>query len=506
VARLRVAALNEGRGAYMSWGLIGIFVSLALLIGLAYRGHSVIAVAPIAAAVSMLFAGVPVLAGYTQIFMPALGGFIISYFPMFLTGAIFGKLMTISGFAESIASWIARVVGARHAIFITALLSALITYGGINAWVVVFTVFPIAKSLFQQADIPKRLIPAAIAAGFLTFALGTLPGSPQIHNTLPTSYFGTTTFSAPFLGLITGTVMFALSIGYLRWREKRIRAAGERFGDLTVMERRGTAPYTMDASGDDSAVQSSPGAGGTATAVEPRRTTLPEFLAALFPLVAVVGANAVFTFFVIPAWNTDYLSEDLYGNVTVADVIGVWSVTAAMLVAILSVFALRPSKARELVDELSEGAKNSVLPVFNTATEVGYGAVITSLAAFTVIRDGLFGMGGNAVLTSSASTAVISGVTGSASGGLAITLETFGDQFAQMAAAQGIEGGIIHRAVATASTSFDSLPHNGAVITLLLVTGLTHRESYRDIGVITIGTPIIGVALIAGLGFLFGAF
>ena len=220
----------------------------------------------------------------------------------------------------------------------------------------------------------------------------------------------------------------------------------------------------------------------------------------------MIGANAVFTFFIIPSWNTDYLAEDLYGNVAVADVIGVWSVTAAMLVAILSVFALKPTKARVIVDELSEGAKNSVLPVFNTATEVGYGAVITSLAAFTIIRDGLFGMGGNAVLTSSATTAVISGVTGSASGGLAITLETFGDQFAQMAADQGIDPAIIHRAVATASTSFDSLPHNGAVITLLLVTGLTHRESYKDIGVITIGTPIIGVALIAGLGFLFGAF
>ena len=492
----------------MSWGLIGIFVSLALLIGLAYRGHSVIAVAPVAAAVSMLFAGVPLLAGYTQIFMPALGGFIISYFPMFLTGAIFGKLMTISGFAESIASWVARVVGARYAIFITALLSALFTYGGINAWVVVFTVFPIAKSLFQQADIPKRLIPAAIAAGFLTFALGTLPGSPQIHNTLPTSYLGTTTFSAPLLGLTAGTVMFGLSMLYLRWREKRIRAAGESFADLTVMERRSMVPYAAGESGEsgEDTVRSSPDGGGAATAVEAERTTLLEFLAGLFPLAAVIGANAVFTFFVIPSWDTDYLGEDLYGNVEVGDVIGVWSVTAAMLVAILSVFALKPSKARALVEELSEGAKNSVLPVFNTATEVGYGAVITSLAAFTIIRDGLFGMGGNAVFTSSASTAVISGVTGSASGGLAITLETFGEQFAQMAADQGIDPAILHRAIATASTSFDSLPHNGAVITLLLVTGLTHRESYKDLGVITIGTPIIGVALIAGLGFLFGAF
>lgn len=494
----------------MSWGLIGIFVSLVLLIGLAYRGHSVIAVAPVAAAVAMVFAGVPLLAGYTQIFMPALGGFIISYFPMFLTGAIFGKLMSMSGFAEDIASWIARVVGARHAIFITALLSALFTYGGINAWVVVFTVFPIAKSLFQQADIPKRLVPAAIAAGFLTFALGALPGTPQIHNTLPTSYFGTTTFAAPFIGLITGAVMFGLSILYLRWREKQIRAAGESYSDLTVMERRGIAPDTVAEADDGVAVPTSSGGGGklssTATVQETERTTLLEFLTGLFPLAAVVGANALFTFVLIPSWNTDYLAEDLYGNVTVGNVIGVWSVTAAMLVAILSVFVLRPAKARAFVEELSEGAKNSVLPVFNTATEVGYGAVITSLAAFTIIRDGLFGMGGNAVFTSSATTAVVSGVTGSASGGLAITLETFGEQFAQMAADQGIDPEILHRAVATASTSFDSLPHNGAVITLLLVTGLTHRESYKDLGVITIGTPIIGVALIAGLGFLFGAF
>lgn len=497
----------------MLLGLAGIFLSLALLIVLAYRGYSVIVVAPIAAAVALVLSGAPILAGYTQIFMPALGGFIVNYFPMFLTGAVFGMLMAVSGFAHSIADWIARVVGARYAIFITALLSALFTYGGINAWVVVFTVFPVAKSLFEQADIPRRLMPASIAAGFLTFALGTLPGSPQIHNTLPTSYFATTTFAAPLMGLITGGIMFVLSILYLRYRERQIRAAGEHFTDPTSGERT-TAPRSpmrepSESSYDGNVSVSEPyEEPGTVitSATEAKQTTFLEFARSILPLLLVVAANAAFTFFIIPSWNVAYLKEELYGNVTVRDVIGVWSVTAAMIVAILSVFALRLGKTRELLSSLSQGAKNAVLPAFTTATEVGYGAVITSLAAFTIIRDGLFGLGGNVILTASATTAVISGVTGSASGGLAITLETFGAQFAQMATEQGIDPAILHRAVATASTSFDSLPHNGSVITLLLVTGLTHRESYKDIGVITIGAPIVGVAIITLLGLTFGAF
>lgn len=488
----------------MTLSLIGIFVSLGFLILMAYRGHSVIAIAPLASLIALIFAGAPLLAGYTQVFMPALAGFIGSFFPLFLTGAIFGRLMSVSGYAEGFARRISRWLGAKRGILVTILASALLTYGGVSAWVVVFSVFPIATSLFRQADIPRRLMPAAIAAGFLTFALGALPGSPQVHNTIPTRFFGTTTFAAPIIGIITAIVVFSLSLAYLTWRERKLKAAGESFSDMTEMERRGEhAPVPHDVEDELSEEEGV------------RRGEIPHFtvpethlggLLSILPIAIVVGANALFTYVVIPAMDTDYLAQELYGNVTVSQVAGIWAVTSAMVVAILFILAMRPKAFVTYFQQLSEGAKNAVLPIFTTASEVGYGAIIASLAAFAVIRDNLFGITENAAATAAISTAVISGVTGSASGGMTIALNAFGEDLAALANQQGIDLEVVHRITSMASTSFDSLPHNGAVITLLLVTGLTHRESYKDIAAITVVIPIAGVLTIAALGLTFGAF
>lgn len=488
----------------MTLGLIGIFVSLAMLIFLAYRGHSVIAIAPLASLVALLFSGAPLLASYTQIFMPALAGFIGSFFPLFLTGAIFGRLMSVSGYAEGFATWISRVFGPRQGILVTVLASALLTYGGVSAWVVVFSVFPIATSLFRQADIPRRLMPAAIAAGFLTFALGALPGSPQVHNTIPTRFFGTDTFAAPIIGVIAAVVVFGLSMLYLTWREKQLKAKGESFSDPTEMERRGeVAPAPLDV--DDELREDEGVHHGDVPHYKVPETHLGGLLS-IMPIVIVIAANALFTYVVIPAMNTDYLAEDKYGNTTVTTVAGVWAVTSAMVVAILFIMATRPKAFPVFAKQLSEGAKNAVLPIFTTASEVGYGAIIASLAAFLVIRDNLFGITENALATSALSTAVISGVTGSASGGMTIALNAFGEDLAALAESQGIDMEVMHRITSMASTSFDSLPHNGAVITLLLVTGLTHRESYKDVGAITVIIPLAGVITIGVLGTLFGTF
>lgn len=177
-----------------------------------------------------------------------------------------------------------------------------------------------------------------------------------------------------------------------------------------------------------------------------------------------------------------------------------------MLAGIILVFLMRIGSFSQYVDGLTEGAKNAVLPVFNTASEVGYGAVIASLAVFAMIRDNIFGISDNPVIVAAASTSGISGLTGSASGGLTITLQTFGEQLANSATDQGISMELMHRVTAMASIGFDSLPHNGAIITLLLVTGLSHRESYKDIFVVTVIVPVVGLLTVIGLGLTVGAF
>lgn len=497
----------------MALALTGIFLSLIILITLAYRGHSVIAVAPIAASVAIIFSGAPLLASYTQVFMPALAGFIAAFFPLFLTGAIFGKLMTISGYAQDLANWISRRLGPNQAILVTVLATAMLTYGGVSAWVVVFTIFPVAKSLFEAADIPKRLMPAAIALGIFTFATAALPGSPQIHNSIPTRYFGTNTFAAPILGLIGAAVVFGLGMLWLNWRKAQLARAGESFADLTMAEKGQFHPHSVSPVGTVEVAEldrdaHDPKGARTLVRVQakPQVDSALKGLIGMLPILIVVAINAIFTYLIIPSANFDYLASERFGATTIQTVAGIWSVTVAMIAAIAAIFLLRVGSSKKYVEGLTEGAKNAILPVFTTASEVGYGAVIASLAAFALIRDGIFGVSDNAVAVSVLSTSVISGVTGSAAGGLTITLATFGEQLKTMAADQGISMELMHRVTAMASTGFDSLPHNGAIVTLLLVSGLSHREAYKDIGVVTVLVPVVGVVVVAVLGLLFGAF
>lgn len=326
----------------MTIALLGIGLSLALLITLAYRGHSVIAVAPFAASIAVVMSGAPLLASYTQIFMPALGSFLIAFFPLFLVGAIFGRLMTVSGYAHDLAGWISGVLGPRFAILVTVLATALLTYGGVSAWVVVFTIFPIGMALFEEADIPRRLMPAAIALGIFTFATAALPGSPQIHNTIPTKFFGTNTFAAPGLGLLAAVIVFGLGMLWLEHRQRQLAQAGESFWDTTIAERKeaerleqavrpGGGPRPSSGSGlktsdDDGGARRAARGPSVATVemesasptadLEPvatTKTTVLTGLIGLSPILAIVIVNALCTYVIFPAMDFGYLADEKFG-------------------------------------------------------------------------------------------------------------------------------------------------------------------------------------------------
>ncbi|GAB3126853.1 GntP family permease [Tsukamurella serpentis] len=478
----------------------GVVLALLTLIVLAYRGHSVIVAAPVAALVGALFSGAPLMASYTQIFMPAAGRFIANFFPLFLFGAVFGALMSISGYADHLARWISGMVGAERAIFATAVATALLTYGGISAWVIAFTMVPIADSLFREANIPRRLLPAAIALGIFTFATAALPGSPQIHNAIPTKYFGTTTYAAPGLGIIGAAVTFGLGMVWLQRRNRTLAAQGEGYGALPVPN----ADEAVSATASPGHGSADPS--GAAPADPPRAAGLPDRsttirgLQALLPVIVVVTVNLLFVYVLSRRLDFGYLDEKKYGTTSINAVLGVWSVTIAMIAAIVVIFAMKPSMFSRYVRALSEGARNAAIPVLTTASEVGFGAVVASLAVFTALQNSIFGLSDEPLVVGAATTAIISGLTGSSSGGLTITLETFGAQLAQLADEHGISPDLLHRVIAMASVSFDSLPHNGAIVTLLIVCGLTHRQSYRDIGMVTIIPPLIGVLVVLTLG------
>lgn len=465
-------------------GILGIVLALVLLMALAYRGVSVLILAPLMALVAVLFSpGTPLLASYTQVFMPALGGFVIAFFPLFLLGAVFGKLMEASGAALVIAQSIVERLGAERAILAIVLACAVLTYGGVSLFVVAFAVYPIAAALFRQAQVPKRLIPGAIALGAFTFTMTALPGTPAIQNAIPMPYFGTTPFAAPGLGVIGGLIMLVLGVWWLTRRAAAATREGEGYGEH-----------------DDSSAM----AGATLSSAphEPGR-----FLPAIAPVGLVIVLNYLLATWVLPALDTAYLGEARYGGTHINAVRGIWAVIVALAAAIVWLIVLQRRQLHELTRTLEQGAVGSVLPLLNTASQVGFGAVIASLAGFALIRDAVLGIApGNPLVSLSIAVNILAGITGSASGGMSIALQTLGETWLAMGQAAGIAPDLLHRVTAIATGGLDALPHNGAVITLLSICGLSHRQSYLDIFVVAVAIPVLSLVAVVVLGTLFGSF
>lgn len=459
-------------------GVFGILLSLTLLMYLAYRGINVLVLAPLLALLAALMGGDPrLLATYTQVFMISLGGFAAKYFPLFLLGAIFGRLMSDSGSASTIARSIMSKLGPSQALLSIVLACGVLTYGGVSVFVVVFASYPVAVALFRAANTPKRFIPGAILLGGATFTLSGIPGTPSLQNAIPMPFFGTDSFAAPGLGSIAGVVMLVFGTMWLNGRARRAAHAGEGYGEH---------PFDhLDAS------------------PSPHQ---PGIVVAVIPLVIVVVVNLVMTWWVIPAMDLGYLAEPKFGRVGVNDVRGIWALVASLGLAVVSAIALHWSRWSDLKSSINQGTMSSLLPIFNTASEIGYGAVIASLAAFAAIQAAVMGISSNPLISEAVTVNIMAGITGSAAGGLSLALGMLGKTYAEAGAAAGISPELLHRVATIACGGLDSLPHNGAVITLLGICRLSHQESYLDIFMVSVVGPLIALALVLILGSTFGGF
>ena len=460
--------------------LLPILLSLGLLMYLAYRGHSVILLAPLLAMLAVLLSGEAntMLGVYTQVFMKGLGGYIISFFPLFLLGAIFGKLMDDSGSALSISESLVTKLGKKQAVLSIVMACAILTYGGVSLFVVGFAVYPIAAALFRELDIPKRLIPGAIALGALTFTMTALPGTPAIQNAIPMPFFKTDSFAAPGLGAIGGLIMLVGGMIWLNYRTKAALNAGEGYGQhhndkLAVVDR----------------------------------SSKPSLLVALLPIILVILINFICTKWLLPSMDNSYLASEEFGAVPLTKVLGIWAIVIALVVSCGAMILLNWKRWKNLKESLSEGALGSLLPIFNTASEVGYGSVIATLTGFIIVKEFLLGLSPeNPLISEAVFVNVMAGITGSASGGLSIALNTMGDNYLQLASQFGINPELMHRVASIASGGLDALPHNGAVITLLVICQLTHRESYKDIFVVAVAVPVLALIAVITLGTLIGSF
>ncbi|MEQ1950387.1 GntP family permease [Mesorhizobium sp. CN2-181] len=482
-------------------GLLGILLGLGLLIWFAYRGWSVLLLAPVSAVIAALLSGDPLLASWTQTFMGSAASFVGQFFPLLLLGALFGKLMEDSGAVTAIAEFMTEKLGARRAVLAVVLAGAIVTYGGVSLFVALFVLAPMAEALFRASDIPRRLMPPAIALGTFTFTMMALPGTPAIQNAIPMPFFGTTPFAAPGLGIIASAIMLGFGLWWLARAEKAARRAGEGFGDIVldmhevvadpVLRERATTAREFDPA-------------------EVERGHLsadrPSIVLAALPLALVIVVNLLMSFVILPRLDFGFLAEERWGGVSFAAVSGVWSVAVALVVAILATILINRRRLPKLRETMDAGANASVLPIFSVASLVGFGAVVAALPAFALVRDWVLSIEGGPLVSLAIATNILAALTGSASGGLTIALDSLGATFFQRATELGIDPALLHRVAVMSAGTLDSLPHSGAVVTLLAVCGVTPRQSYLDIVMVAIVGALLALGAVIALGSVVGSF
>ena len=462
--------------------VIGILISLALLTWIAYRGFSVILFAPICALLAALTAGMSLMPTYSELFMNSAGTYVKNFFPIFLLGAVFGKVMEESGMARSIARWIVQRLGPARAIISIVLAASILTYGGVSLFVVGFAVYPFAASIFLEANFPRRLIPGAIALGAFGCTMTAIPGTPQIQNMIPTKYFNTDAFAAPVFGLVGSVIIYTLGLLWLEYRKHKMIAAGEGYGRLDTR---------TDHSKKDDVEDVPP-------------------LVAFIPLLAVLVLNFILTK-VIGGWDQSIIQDPTFTKLALASKVipvATWALIIALVCGILLAIILSAKQFKlrgNLMLALNAGTIGSLLAIMNTASEVGYGNIISSLPGFRSVRDFLMSVDpGTPLISEAILLNLLAGITGSASGGMSIALETMGQRYLEWALQAGINPELLHRVAAMSSGGFDTMPHNGAVITLLAICGMTHKESYPDIGMVSLVIPVGTTFVMIIVGSIFG--
>jgi H+/gluconate symporter-like permease len=479
-------------------GLLGILLALSLLMWLAYRGWSVLLVAPAAALVAAAMSGEPLLAHWTQTFMGGASRFVGKWLPLFLLGGLFGKLMDDSGSISSIARYLTERLGTRRAMLSVVLASTLVTYGGVSVFVCFFVLVPMAEAMFRAADIPRRLMPATISLGAFTFTMSALPGSPSVNNAVPMPYFGTTPFAAPGLGIIASIITLAFGLWWLARAEAAARNAGEGYGG---------GPDAAPAV--DEKIREHATAAGDFDPAEilngQHSTSETPFFLAILPLVVVMAMNFLMSLVVLPRLDFSYLAEEPW-RTTIGAVVGVWSVVVALAAGTLAVVILNYQRLPALRESMDAGANSAVLPLLTVGSVVGFGAVVAAMPAFTAIRDAVLSIRGGPLISLTVAMNVLAGLTGSASGGMTIALDALGATYLRLATEHGIAPELLHRLTTISAGTLDALPHNGTVLTVLQVSRLTHRESYFDMVMTVIVSVILSLIVVLVLGSVFGSF
>ena len=417
----------------------GVFAALAGMAVLIFKRVSPIIIGPLAAVLVCLTGHIPVFKGITETYLSGVTGFFTSYFLIFLLGNIFGNIYQNSGAAAKIGAIISKKCGPKNCMFACMASAAILSYGGINSFVIIFSVYPIALKLFEEADLPTYLLPGIVCGGMWTFAM-TGPFTPQIPNIVSMQYLGTPSYAGLVPSLTGAAAMAVLIIFYMNHEGKKARLRGEHFQWPENVKR--------VESDEDS----------------------PNGFISILPIAVVL-----ITF-----------------NVTELDI--VVCLLIGVLLALILFFRYLPKE--EMLEMFNSAAKSSVLIIINTAVIVGFGSVVKGTPFFEFATQVLETSDANPYVVAAVGSNIFAGILGSASGGIALMYETLKDTFMNYAA-QGYNLEYIHRLCADGSGGLDSLPWNGSIVSVFAVCNTTHKQSYKYNFVTCLVIPIACTFLIA---------
>jgi H+/gluconate symporter-like permease len=427
-------------------GMIGLIGGLALLIFLTMKGVNILIAGPVSALFVALMSGMPLFsqlaeegeANFVTSYMTGFTGFIMSWYLMFLLGAVFGKVMEDSGAADAVAKWFVEKLGMKFAVLAIVAACAILTYGGVSLFVVAFSVYPMAISLFKQADLPRRFIPATLALGSVTFTM-TSAGSPEIQNWIPIQYLGTSPWAGWEVSIIVAIFMAVFGYWWLKRMVTKALNKGERFVG------RDSDP-TFDTN-----------------------RKLPNPFLSMIPLLVVLVISYVF-------------HKSLAQSALIV----------ALLGGIIATYLVGRKYSENFGTAVSAGTIGAIIAIGNTAAVVGFGGVAKNVPAFQTAVDAMTSIPGSPLIGAAIAVSVIAGMTGSSSGGQAIALPLLAPHYLDM----GVDPEALHRVVAISSGALDTLPHNGYVVTTIQsICGETHRAAYGAVGALTVIVPVIGVAI-----------
>ncbi|MDL2219317.1 GntP family permease [Ruminococcaceae bacterium OttesenSCG-928-O06] len=421
--------------------------AIAVMIIGAYRGIKAIPLTILAAIVVIVTNGLPVWQSLSTTYAGGFGGVVASYFFIFISSAVYALIMEKTGCATAIGYKLVDWFGTKHVMLVSILFVSILTYGGVSVFVVIFATMPILFILFREAGLPRHAVIAPFAVGSSTYATTTLPGTPALTNVIPSQLLGTPMTAAPVFSIVLAIIMFVLCYLYCIQLEKKCKAKAELW----------TYPAGYDAS-----------------VLEVDRTTLPGIGVAFAPiilLIAFIVGGSIFR-------STFTFANDAALLTTLA------MIFATLLCILLNIKNLSITSVKDII---GQGSLNGISAIVGLASVVAFGGVVSSSPAFQEIVTWVLGLDMSPYVKGAFSTAVFAGITGSSSGGVRIMLNAMGDYFM----ASGVNLEVLHRLVAVAAGTFDSLPHASGIFLVMAMMGLTHKEAYKHFFWITVIIPLI---------------